>query len=119
MINWQKYPNFSQAEFRCKETGEIGMQAEFMERLQKLRFDYNRPMVVTSGYRSPRHSIEAKKAVPGTHAQGIAVDIAASGRDAHDLVFLAIKNGFNGIGVAKTFIHLDMRPYDKRTIWIY
>lgn len=117
--DWSKYPNFSAEEFRCKETGELEVQAEFMEKLQKLRYDYGRAMKVNSGYRSPRHSIEAKKPQPGTHAQGIAVDIAAQGKDAHDLAFLAMKHGFNGIGIAKTFVHLDTRPYDRRTIWIY
>lgn len=117
--DWSKYPNFSASEFQCRETGELEMDANFMEKLQQLRYMYGRPMHVTSGYRSPRHSIEARKPAPGTHAQGIAVDIAASGRDAYDLMFLAMRYGFNGIGISKTFVHLDTRPNEKRTIWVY
>jgi len=118
-MDWSKYPNFSKKEFDCKETGENEMQPEFLQKLQMLRYKYGRPMIVTSGYRSPRHSIEAAKASPGYHARGQAVDIAVTGKDAHDLVFLAMTSGFNGIGVAKTFVHLDTRPHEQRTIWVY
>jgi zinc D-Ala-D-Ala carboxypeptidase len=117
--DWSKYPNFSASEFRCKETGEIEMQANFLEKLQTLRYIYGRPMRITSGYRSPRHGIEAAKQSPGYHSRGMAADIAVTGRDAHDLVFIAMRNGFNGIGIAKTFVHLDTRPHDQRTIWTY
>ena len=121
-INWDKYPNFSEAEFRCRETGENEMQAEFMDKLQALRVRYGKPMRITSGYRSPRHSIEARKAEPGTHAQGIACDIGVKGADALLLVKLALDMGFTGIGVSQKsggarFIHLDIAP--RIAIWSY
>lgn len=122
MINWQNYPNFKKSEFDCQQTGENSMTAEFMERLQTLRTLYGRPMTITSGYRSPRHSTEARKAQPGTHAQGIACDIGVQGADARDLVRLAIDLGFNGIGVSQKsggarFIHLDIAA--RKAIWSY
>ena len=46
-----------------------------MEKVDELRDRCGFPFVITSGYRSPQHPIEAKKDVPGTHAQGIAADI--------------------------------------------
>ena len=100
-MDWSKYPNFTEAELRCSETGECKMQADFMRRLQALREEYGKPMAITSGYRSPQHSIEASKAQPGTHARGIAVDIAVSGQDCYELMNLAVKHGFTGIGVAQ------------------
>ena len=120
--DWKKYPNFARNEFACHETGEMEMQPEFMERLQRLRTAYGKPMVITSGYRSPRHSIEAAKAVPGAHAQGIACDIACTGSDAYDLIALAMGMGFTGIGISQhdgqpRYVHLDTKP--RRAIWSY
>jgi zinc D-Ala-D-Ala carboxypeptidase len=121
MTDWSKYPNFSEAEFRCQETGEIDMDEVFLQRLQELRNAFAKPMTVTSGYRSPKHSIEAKKPLPGAHAQGKAVDIRVSGEDAYQLVGLAMSLGFTGIGVqqkgASRFIHLDIMP--RKAIWSY
>lgn len=54
MMDWSKYPNFSKREFDCKETGENEVQARFMDKLQALRTEYGKPMVITSGYRSPQ-----------------------------------------------------------------
>lgn len=118
---WSEYKNFSESEFRCSETGENDMEHGFMLRLQALRSAYGKPMVITSGYRSPKHSIEAKKATPGTHAQGIAADIKCSRGEAHKILKLAMEMGFTGIGVQQKgnarFIHLDTR--DEPTVWSY
>ena len=66
---------FSLLEFDCKETGENNMKPEFLEKLDTLRHYCGLPFVITSGYRSPNHPLEAIKEIPGTHAQGIAADI--------------------------------------------
>lgn len=118
---WGKYASFSKEEFDCQETGENEMQHAFMVKLQTLRDTFGRPMVVSSGYRSPSHSIEARKSSPGTHAQGIAVDIAVDREDAVTLLRLALSQGFTGIGIQQKgsgrFIHLDTREHP--TIWSY
>jgi zinc D-Ala-D-Ala carboxypeptidase len=118
VINWTKYPNFTKEEFDCQETGENEMQARFMEMLQLLRKRYGKPMRITSGYRSPNHSIEKRKSKPGTHAHGIAADIYAVGPDKYRLVKLAFECGFTGVGVAANFIHLDCSR-ERCAIWSY
>lgn len=116
--DWSRYPNFAKAEFDCQETGENEMQTRFMEMLQALRAKYGKPMTITSGYRSPNHSIERRKTKPGTHAQGIAADIYAVGHDKFRLVKLAFEVGFTGIGIDKSFVHLDCSR-ERRAIWSY
>lgn len=121
-MDWYRYQNFSKSEFDCQQTGENAMQPEFMEKLQNLRTAYGKPMKITSGYRSPLHTIEAAKDRPGTHAHGIAADIGVSGEDALTIVSLAVRMGFNGIGVSQKlggprFIHLDIAP--RKAIWSY
>lgn len=104
-----------------------GMHSEFMEKLTSLRADWGQPMVVTSAYRCPNHPIEAKKAKPGAHASGRAVDIAVQGEDAYKLLCAALGHGFTGIGVnqkgSARFIHLDDLTRDegwpRPTIWSY
>jgi uncharacterized protein YcbK (DUF882 family) len=114
MINWDNYPNFTKAEFDCQETGENNMQPEFMAKLQALRTRYGKPIRISSGYRSKRHTIEAKKPQPGMHTKGLACDIACYPDDAYELVRLAFELRFTGIGVSQVngkprFIHLDIR----------
>ena len=75
--------------------------------------------IITSGYRDKTHSIEARKAKAGTHAQGIASDIRINnGNEAYEIIKNAQSMGFNGIGVAKTFIHVDTRK-TMPVIWTY
>jgi len=110
---------FTRDEFDCQETGENEMSTEFLNMLDILREEANFPFVITSGYRSPNHSIEAKKAKAGTHAQGIAADIRVnSGAERMVIIKAALALGFTGIGVADTFIHVDIRKTTP-VVWIY
>ena len=126
-MNWQDYPNFTKEKFDCKQTGENAMQPDFMQRLQALRTEYGKPMIITSGYRSTEHSIEAAKQTIGPHTTGRACDVAVSGENALLLLSLAVKHGFTGIGVkqkgSSRFLHLDdltiADGYARPTIWSY
>ncbi len=111
---------FTVAEFNCQHTGENNMEPEFMEMVDELRDRCGFPFVITSGYRSPDHPIELGKQRPGTHAQGIAADIAvSSGLQRYTVVKNAIKLGFTGIGVAGGFVHVDIRATDTPVMWTY
>ena len=99
-----------------------------MDRLQLLRSHYGSPLTITSGYRSPRPSIEAAKKAPGTHAKGRAADIACAGVDAFEILTEALVVGFTGIGVKQKgehrFLHLDdlklgEHTAPRPTIWSY
>ena len=123
-----RWPNFSFTEMACSETGECAMDETTMDRLQLLRSHYGSPLTITSGYRSPRHSIEAAKAAPGTHAKGRAADIACAGADAFEILTEALVVGFTGIGVQQKgehrFLHLDDLGPGEHTvprpaIWSY
>jgi uncharacterized protein YcbK (DUF882 family) len=101
---------FALSEFNCQETNENEMNPEFLRKLDLLREACGFPFVITSGFRSPNHTIERAKRKPGTHAQGIAADIKAiSGAEKHKIIEQALALGLGGIGVARTFIHVDDR----------
>lgn len=110
---------FKIEEFDCQETGNNEISAELVNKLDELREACGFSFTITSGYRDPSHSIEAKKSKPGTHAQGIAADIkVADGAQRMAVVANAVKLGFTGIGVAKSFVHVDIRETTP-VLWCY
>lgn len=117
-------PNFSPDEMRCKCSycqGALAMNGHFMEILQRIRNEFG-AMPVISGYRCPQHPEEVGKIKPGSHSAGLAADIKINlATDRWQLVKLAFNNGIVGVGVAKTFIHLDAgHPWARRpAMWSY
>lgn len=114
-----QFKYFDINEFACKETGENGIKEELIHCLDMLREKCGFPFVITSGYRSERHSIEMEKEKPGTHTLGIAADIKVNdGVQRLAVVSHAIDLGFSGIGVAKHFVHVDIRA-GTPVMWAY
>jgi len=117
--------NFFQiSEFDCQHTGKNEMQPEFLSYIDKLREMCGFPFKITSGYRDSSHPEEAKKSTSGFHSMGVAADIAVyNGIQKYEIVDNAIELGFTGIGIAKTFIHVDTRtlvhPELPKVIWSY
>ena len=110
---------FSTSEFDCQHTGENRMEQDFLSKLDALREACGFPFVITSGYRSPDHPIEAVKEIPGTHAQGIAADIKiTNSAQRYTIIREALAHGFTGLGVAGDFIHVDTRG-TVPVIWTY
>ena len=95
------------------------MNGLFVDMLDELRGRCNFPFKITSGYRDPTHPLELKKEKPGTHSQGIAADIhITNGWDRYTILSTAFNMGFTGIGIAKTFIHVDNRDTTP-VVWTY
>ena len=113
-----KYFNLS--DFNCQETGENEMDIDFIRDLDELRESCGFPFIITSGYRSKAHSLERKKAAPGQHTHGIAADVKVNnGYERMLVVKKAIEHGFNGVGVAKSFVHVDRREMTPPVMWVY
>lgn len=81
------------------------------------------PIYINSGWRSVQYNAKVGGAKSSQHLSGLAVDIvwdgfvAKSDRTAQ-FVALAKKEGFRGIGLYNTFVHLDIGPerqWDKRS----
>lgn len=118
---------FSKSELACKCCGQCKMNQAFLERLDALRWLYNKPMIVSSGYRCPHHNAKVSSTGgDGPHTTGRAVDILVSGQSAHAIIKLATHLGFTGIGVnqkskhANRFIHLDdLKGPTRPWVWSY
>jgi uncharacterized protein YcbK (DUF882 family) len=120
---YNKYKYFKCEDFDCSHTGLNKIQPELVEKLDELRESCGFPFIITSGYRDPSHPEEIKKKKAGTHSQGIAADIkVANGAQRYAIVKHAIALGFNGIGVANSFIHVDLRKCNANApsvMWKY
>ena len=120
-----KLQNFTLSEFACKcgcDSDGSEMNEDFLLAIQALRTQAGFPFPITSGYRCPKHPVEARKTTAGSHSRGVAVDIGVTGERALQVLKLALNDGkFTGIGVNQKgsgrFIHLDMDP--RTAIWTY
>jgi uncharacterized protein YcbK (DUF882 family) len=116
---------FTFDELKCKETGDYDIHPEFLRVLNMLRERCGFAFVITSGYRSPEHSIEAKKASPGAHALGVAVDIKANSQQRFTIMQEATALGVTRFGINKSFIHIDIgdwilpERFPRRVVWAY
>jgi uncharacterized protein YcbK (DUF882 family) len=128
IITW---PHFAVAELRCKcgKCGSDGSEMDpgFMAELVTLRQQYGRPMPLSSAYRCRRHPEESRKAEPGEHTTGLAVDVRCRGAEAVQILRLAMNLKFTRFGISQRgnarFIHLGMAPIGGRLpspmIWSY
>ena len=120
---------FTVDEMKCSGTGECNMDEEFMRKLIRLREDYGKPMIVSSGYRDISYNTVIGGARNSAHIYGKAVDILCHSNQAFTLIRLAMMHGFTGIGVSqrgpveKRFIHIDTMENSSETprptIWSY
>lgn len=111
--------NFKSEELACSCCGEEHIQQWALDKLQMVRNSTGRPLKITSAYRCGNHPVEARKKKAGTHHQGIAFDIYTSnGAERYQIITQGLLAGATGIGVAKSFIHLDWRD-DTPVIWTY
>ena len=100
---------------------EFNMNEDFLIKLDEAREYAQIPFTINSAWRS----IEDNKRVGGkpnsSHLKGLAVDIRVSNSRQRGLILEALRAvGFNRIGIAKSFIHVDM-DYDKSqdVTWVY
>ena len=109
---------FTLYEFECPCCKRVMLSPDLLARLDHLRRVINRPIYVNSGYRCPEENHKVG-GVPGSyHLLGMAADIHVKDFLLYDLLTIAQEIGFNGIGFyeEKDFLHLDVRPGEKR-VW--
>lgn len=93
---------------------------EVAKELQVLRNQLNKPITVTSGYRSPKHNAKVKGAKNSQHLTGKAVDIKVNGMTPIQ-VFNEIENLISqgkmrqgGLGLYPNWVHYDIRGTKAR-----
>ena len=123
-----KFKNFSYDEFDSpmqEGSGQL-MSNELIKMLDAARDLAGVPFKITSGYRVEADIERLRKAgykvsSNSSHLKGLAADIACTNSsDRFNMLDALLKVGFNRIGIANTFIHVDIDP-DKPpfAIWTY
>ena len=106
--------NFKIKEFACKDNSDkILIDLSLIEILQKLREHFNKPIIITSAYRTDTYNKSVGGATNSYHKLGRAFDIYCKNISATELASWLYKNGVRGIGLYTErpleFVHMDSR----------
>lgn len=112
---------FKMSELECPcGCGLFNMEPSFIALLNETRAKYGKAMRITSGCRCENHNNKIGGKPESWHLSGLAVDVAVNEPSARaKLIGAAFDLGWRGIGVAHTFVHLDMGTRPTRLVWLY
>ena len=119
--------NFWKWEYRCPcpkcRRKKVRVSSLLLFKLEILRVELgSKPIIVLSGNRCPEENkrvggVPDSKHIP--NPDGEAADIKIKGVKPIDIGLAAEKIGGLRIGIAKTYVHLDIRPPSPSRFWIY
>lgn len=105
--------HFRVREFKCNDGSDvIFISKELAEVLEDIRMHFSKPVIINSGYRTVAYNTSVEgSSVNSMHCKGIAADIYISGvkpREIYDYLIAKYPNKY-GIGLYKSFVHVDVR----------
>lgn len=108
--------HFKVREFACRDSSQVVfIDTHLVAILDILRNKIGKPVIITSGYRTPEWNKKCNGAKYSYHMRGMAADIRVDGISAKELA-----NKLNelvpdecGIIVYKTWVHFDVRRGKK------
>jgi len=116
-----KYFNYE--EFDSPDVQGSGqlMDSKLLKMIDEAREIYGRPIRVNSGYRTSSHNRKVGGKSSSSHLKGLAIDVACvKSNERFDMLNAFLEVGFNRIGIASTFIHVDIdKDKSKNVIWTY
>ena len=103
--------HFHAQEFADTATGEARVDPEMVHRLEQMRQEIDRPIHITSGYRSPERQEQLRQqgvavADDSRHMYGDAADIQVPGMSPEEVAEVA-RRYFDGIGIYSNHVHVD------------
>jgi len=122
-VKKEKVRYFNYSEFDSPDVQGSGqmMDKTLLEMLDEVRDKFDKPIHITSGFRTPAHNEAVGGVETSSHLKGLAVDIACNkSTDRFDLINCLLDVGFSRIGVGNTFIHADIdQDKTQGVIWTY
>ncbi len=127
MARYDFAPHFSEEEFTCRcGCGTHNPNQAFLERLERARGRAEIPFNITSGSRCQEHNedvggVDSSSHVASEAMESHAGDIDARGSRQRGIIIPAlVAVGFNRLGFAKSFVHVDIDPaLPPNMIWLY
>lgn len=108
--------HFRSREFQCKDNSEeLLIAKELLEILEDIRNHFDSPVVINSGYRTPKWNKEVGGTPNSYHCKGMAADIVVKGHSSLEVARYAnsiMQKG--GIIRYTNFTHIDVREKKYR-----
>ena len=119
----ERWVNFKPDEFKCSCCGRLDIYSDLLDLLQSAR-NILGPLQITSFYRCPSHNESVSSTGPtGPHTTGKSCDIHVSNSQHRKLLIDYFANKVTGLGIAKTFIHIDIISPEELShrpnCWLY
>lgn len=117
--------HFKVREFHCRDGSDpIFVDTELVEILEKIRTHFNKPVTITSAFRTAAHNATVAKAAKySQHLYGKAADIQVTGISVEQVYAYVDKllEGRGGVGIyppglgrANGWVHVDVRKEKSR-----
>lgn len=109
--------NFRVKEFACSDGSDpIFISLDLVQVLQKIRTHFGKAVTITSAYRTPTKNKAVGGATYSQHVYGMAADIKVKDTAPQKVAQYAEKllPNTGGIGIYKTFTHIDVRKTKSR-----
>ena len=117
------YFDLKEFECKCKDKNcegkipQLRMNPTLIQSLNRIREELGKPIRVTSGFRCAAHNAAVGGVPHSKHRTGTAADIVCDDlKKLEELV--EAEPEIKGIGIAKSFIHVDVRPGTRKR-WTY
>lgn len=113
--------SFKVSEFACNDGSDVILiHPDLPSVLQNIRNQFGKPIIINSGYRTPEYNKKVGGATRSQHCYGTAADIVVDGVSPASVAAAAEKalkemDYPGGIGLYKSFVHVDVRS--KRYRW--
>jgi len=116
-----KYFNYDEFDSPDELGSGKHMDQDLLNMIDRARALYGKPIVVNSGFRTESHNKKVGGVSSSSHLKGLAIDVACiRSKDRFEMLTALIEAGFNRIGVASTFIHVDIdKNKSQNVIWTY
>ena len=113
--------NFNREEYACKcGCGKDDIKDELAIKVQQVRDTLNRSITINSGIRCSNHNSTINATPTSSHIGGWAADLKYTGSAERYELLYAILPIFDRIGIAKTFIHVDVDANKTAGVtWLY